>query len=74
MTKTKPVAIQITRPDGTTKVRTFDSRREAAKFGVSYFLTDNGYASRREAATVAAAYQQDGAATYKEFMFTEVPT
>lgn len=67
-------SVTVTRPDGTAKVRTFANRREAAKYGVAYYLCDNGYATPREASAAASQYQDHGRAELHGFTFRETTT
>ncbi|UQN29460.1 hypothetical protein [Brachybacterium kimchii] len=54
--------LRITGPQGE-RTRRFTDLEEAAKFGVAYYLTDNGYASRAKAKTAADKIRTKGAAT-----------
>jgi hypothetical protein len=66
------VRIRITSPHGPAKEREFENRREAAQYGVFFYLTDNGYATRPEATTAASTYQNTGQSSFGEFTFTDV--
>lgn len=67
------VRIEITRPAPQLPFcRTFTNRREAAKFGVAYYLRDNGYASAAQASATAAEYQRTGVAHHGSYAFHEI--
>lgn len=58
--------------DGAATTRIFPSRREAAKFGVFYFLLDNGITAKREATHAAAQYQKSGHVMAYGYTFAEL--
>ena len=48
--------------DGPDKVREFPTIRDAATYGVAYYLTDNGYATRKTAGMAASVFLETGEA------------
>ena len=65
--------LRFKHPAGPEKRRKFKSRAEAAKYGVAYYLFDNGYASLRTAAHVAGEFEKHGEASCDGIDFWTVP-
>ena len=65
--------LRFKHPASPEKRRKFKSRAEAAKYGVAYYLTDNGYASRSTAAWVAHEFEKHGEASCDGIDFWTVP-
>ena len=65
--------LRFKHPAGPEKRRKFKSRAEAAKYGVAYYLTDNGYASWAMAAWVAGEFEKHGEASCDGIDFWTVP-
>lgn len=63
------IALQCVKADGTVRVREFANRTEAARFGVFYYLFDNGYASKARATAVANVFQRTGVAEHNGSTF-----
>lgn len=61
----------ISKPDGTTRVRVFKDRAEAAEFGVRYYLIDDCHAPIRMADVAAANFAGFGVTTLGGYTFTE---
>ena len=60
-------------PAGPEKRRKFRGRDDAAKYGIAYYLTDNGYANRTTAAHVAGEFEKHGEASCDGIDFWTVP-
>lgn len=56
------VRLNYMHPAGPVKTREFNNIRDAAKYGVAYYLTDNGYASPKTAGYAASVYIETGSA------------
>ena len=65
--------LRFKHPAGPERRRKFKSRAEAVKYGVAYYLTDNGYASRSTAAHVAGEFEKHGEASCDGIDFWTVP-
>jgi hypothetical protein len=57
------VQVLVTTPDGRSKTRAFDTPRQAAQYGVAYYLVDNGLADRKTATRLATEFEKTGTAT-----------
>ena len=65
--------LRFKHPAGPEWRRKFKSRAEAAKYGIAYYLTDNGYANPRTAAYVAGEFEKNGEASCDGIDFWTVP-
>jgi hypothetical protein len=61
----------ITKPDGTTRTRVFNTRDEAAEFGVYYYLLDNCHVPAAMADVTASMFATNGLAITGQYTFTE---
>ena len=60
-------------PAGPEKRSEFRDRAVAAKYGVAYYLTINGYASLRTASYVAGEFEKHGEASCDGIDFWTIP-
>lgn len=65
--------LRFKHPDGPERRRKFRGRDDAAKYGVAYYLTDNGYATPQTAAHVAGEFEKHGEASCDGIDFWTVP-
>lgn len=71
MSSTTPIT-RTRQRDGERVTHIFPNRREAAKFGVAYFLLDNGYTGKREATHAATQYEKTGHVMAYGYTFEEL--
>lgn len=65
--------LRFKHPAGPEHRRKFKSRATAAKYGVAYYLTINGYATPQTAAHVAGEFEKHGEASCDGIDFWTVP-